>query len=116
MTGAIAPDLFGWNNPAHVGYPNNVPGFKGERGGPSQQAAHIVAPVVNKRRAAALACLKASPVSLTADEVAERLGLSPLACRPRIAELRANGLIEPDAIRGKSSTGMSCHRWKVVSQ
>lgn len=50
----------------------------------------------------------------TADEVAEALKESPLSVRPRVAELKASGLLIETGIRRKSSTGRSSHVWKAA--
>ena len=50
----------------------------------------------------------------TADEVAETLKENPLSIRPRVAELKAAGLLVETGIRRKSSTGRSSHVWKAA--
>ena len=50
----------------------------------------------------------------TADEVAEALSENVLSVRPRVAELKASGLIVETGARRKSSTGRSSHVWMVV--
>lgn len=50
---------------------------------------------------------------LTADEIAYRLGESPLSIRPRVAELHKQGLIEPTGERRKSSGGRPSHVWRL---
>lgn len=50
----------------------------------------------------------------TADEVAEALEESVLSIRPRVAELKAAGLIVETGVRRRSSTGRSSHVWRVV--
>lgn len=50
----------------------------------------------------------------TADEVAEALSENVLSVRPRVAELKAAGLIVETGVRRKSSTGRSSHVWRVV--
>lgn len=50
----------------------------------------------------------------TADEVAIALGEPFRAVQPRVAELRAKGLIEPTGIRRQGSGGGMAHVWKIV--
>lgn len=50
----------------------------------------------------------------TADEVADAMKESPLSIRPRVAELKAAGLLIETGIRRKSSTGRSSHVWKAA--
>lgn len=50
----------------------------------------------------------------TADEVAEALEESVLSIRPRVAELKAAGLIVETGVRRRSSTSRSSHVWRVV--
>lgn len=49
--------------------------------------------------AACVRVLRASKDGLTADEIAERLGVSILSVRPRITELKRGGLILDTGIR-----------------
>jgi len=51
---------------------------------------------------------------MTADEIAAELGESPFSIRPRITELRKQGLIEPTGERRKSSNGRMSHVWRLV--
>lgn len=54
--------------------------------------------------------------NLTADEVAERLGASPLAVRPRISELHKRGLIEDTGeLRLNLVSGRAASVWCVTS-
>lgn len=53
-------------------------------------------------------------IHVTADEMAELLGEPPRAIQPRVAELRAQGLIEPSGIRRKGSGGGTAHVWRWV--
>jgi hypothetical protein len=48
---------------------------------------------------------------LTADEVAQRLKLSPLTARPRVAELNKLGLIRDSGIRRKNHSGRTAIVW-----
>lgn len=51
--------------------------------------------------------------SSTADEIAEIVGETVLAIRPRLSELKKLGKIEPTGERGKNASGQSAHRWRV---
>lgn len=51
---------------------------------------------------------------LTADEVAERLGLSVLSVRPRVCELSALGSIYDSGERRKNASGRSAIVWRPV--
>jgi DNA-binding transcriptional ArsR family regulator len=58
-----------------------------------------------------LAVLAAAPSGFTADEIAERLGESVLAVRPRVSELFHAGLIEKTGERRRNQSGLSAHVW-----
>ena len=91
------------------GYPDR-PGFK-ERGGTSQEAAQNLGTVAGMR-AAVLAEIRRVPS--TADEVAEKLGLSSLSVRPRCSELRHFGKIVYSGKRRKNAvSGVSAAVWMV---
>jgi predicted ArsR family transcriptional regulator len=51
---------------------------------------------------------------LTADEIAERLGIDRLAIRPRCSELRKRNLIEPTGERKPNASGASAHCWRAT--
>lgn len=51
----------------------------------------------------------------TADEVAERLGLSILAVRPRITELFRQGVITETGERRENHSGRRAKVWKVAA-
>jgi DNA-binding transcriptional ArsR family regulator len=59
-----------------------------------------------------LAVLAAAPSGFTADEIAERLGESVLAVRPRVSELFHAGLIEKTGERRRNHSGLCAHVWK----
>jgi predicted ArsR family transcriptional regulator len=91
-------------------YPNGL-GYK--EGDTSKEAAQTFAPRARVLRDRALAYISANP-GRTADQIAEALGESVLAVRPRISELRKSNLIV-NAGRGTNSSGMSAHRWRVAT-
>ncbi len=89
------------------GYPMDA-GFK-ERGGTSQDAAEIMGSVVGMREAV-LSIIRTHPS--TADEVAEKLGLSILSVRPRVSELRRFGKIVKNGQRRKNAiSGVKAAVW-----
>lgn len=97
-----APDLFDYADR----YPH-VPGYK--RRDTARQAAEEVKPKAPTLRAQCLEIL--TDASLTADEVAERLGKSILSIRPRITELAARGLIRDTGERRPNLSGKSAIVW-----
>jgi predicted ArsR family transcriptional regulator len=90
-----------------------APGFKSR--GTSRMAARRIAPHATALRDRVFDFLKANyPAAFTADEVADRLGVSILSVRPRLSELRRSGLIEPTAERRKNKSGMLARCWRAV--
>jgi predicted ArsR family transcriptional regulator len=95
-----------------VTYPDS-PGFKSR--GTSSVAARRITPHAEALRDRVFSFLKANyPAPFTADEVADRLGVSILSARPRLSELRRSALIEPTAERRKNRSGLSAHCWRAV--
>jgi hypothetical protein len=99
------PNLFDW--PDRQRYPA-APGFK-ERGGTSQEAAEAIEPRANTLRAKALAALELR--ALTPDEIADALGESVLAIRPRVTELFNLGRIEWTGEKRTNASGMRAKVW-----
>lgn len=91
-------------------YPS-TPGFK--IGGTSKEAASKTAGRTEMLRARVVATLTDTIDGLTADEVAFRLKETVLSIRPRLAELRAMGSIEPTGERRTNVSGMSAAVWRV---
>jgi hypothetical protein len=90
---------------ALMSYPNS-PGFKSR--GTSSMAARQISPHAMALRDRVHAFLEANyPASFTADEVADRLGVSFLSVRPRVTELLRQGMIIKTAARRKNASGMS---------
>jgi predicted HTH transcriptional regulator len=89
-------------------YPH-APGFK--RDGTSKLAAEESKPEASYLRAACLDCIRRDPA--TADEVAEWLGRSVLAVRPRLSELVAQGKIEETGKRRRNASGKLAAVWRV---
>lgn len=86
-------------------YPN-APGFKSY--GTSELAAREVAPTAQILRVKVLDLLRTQ--SLTADECASALGVSPFACRPRLTELYKGGLIVSTGEKRRNVSG----KWAMV--
>lgn len=96
-------------------YPD-APGFKGERNGPSEQAAKVIALGVTGRRAEVLDYLRTRATRPeTADEIAAQLNRSILSIRPRVAELHKLGLVEAAPQRGTNLSGMTAHCWRATA-
>lgn len=95
--------------PTPSGHPYPTPsglGDKDDGAGPQtgREAAAKAALTSAEVRAQALDLItKAGADGLTADEVAEKLGLDELSVRPRISEMKKKKLIGPNGERRKSS-------------
>lgn len=98
-------DLFAYAD----AYPT-APGHK-EIGGASQRAADDIKPRASVLRDRCLAALSRRP--MTADEIAEVLGESVLAIRPRISELFRLGLAHKTPARRPSSNGKPQTVWSI---
>lgn len=79
----------------------------------SRGAARTMVPSAAIIRTRVLACLRASPIPLTADEITECLGLDPFTVRPRISELRNDGKIRDSGQRRPGHRGRSQAAWEV---
>lgn len=101
------PDLFSFEPPKT--YPES-PGFK--VGGTSQEAAESMDESSDTLRMRALAILQRE--RLTSDEVAERMGRSILAVRPRVTELHKLSLIRDTGERRKNASGRRANVWVAV--
>jgi predicted ArsR family transcriptional regulator len=94
-----------------MSYPNS-PGFKSR--GTCNSAARRSAPHAEALHERVFAFLKANhPAAFTADEVADRLGVSFLSVRLCLSEVRRRELIEPTAERRKNKSGMSAQCWRA---
>jgi hypothetical protein len=89
-------------------YPH-VPGFKARS--TSKDAAEAVGSRAVALRSAVLTQITAS--AATADEVANRLGESVLAIRPRVSELSRMGKIMDSGLRRANASGKSAIVWVV---
>ena len=92
-------------------YPSE-PGVKTHATETSQQAACAIKPDAFTLRQKCLAALKGA--AMTADEVAELLGVDRLAIRPRLSELNAMRKIEATLFRRKNNSGKKAVVWCVV--
>jgi predicted ArsR family transcriptional regulator len=89
-------------------YPQ-APGYRQRE--TSRAAAEHITPCAKTLRDKALQALSEP---LTADEVAERLGVSILAIRPRVTELAKLGKVEDSGTRRKNSSGRPAIVWVVA--
>lgn len=94
-------------------YPS-APGWKTESVETSRQAAFSVKAEARTVRANCLAALRGA--AMTADEVADLLTLSVLTVRPRVAELKTQGLVEATVERRLNVSGKSAVVWKAVER
>lgn len=90
-------------------YPN-TPGFKAR--GTSEDAADSMAASAPHLRWMALEWLK--QFSMTSDEVADRVGVTPFAMRPRITELKKMGLLVCIG-RRKNKSGRNANVYRTPS-
>jgi hypothetical protein len=81
--------------------------------GPSNLAGDRVRPVTITLRDRVMAVLRRVPSGLTADEIADRCGVSLLAIRPRVAELNKGGHIEDTGVRRFNASGAKAAVWRV---
>ena len=86
------------------------PGSKDKDTG--REAAEAIAPRAPGLRALVLRSLVIHG-PMTADETAEKLGLSPFAIRPRFTELLRDQLIVDAGYRRPSVTGRSAKVWRL---
>ncbi len=90
-------------------YPN-APGHRNV--GTSIAAADALAPKLGRlQRLAHEAIREAGLAGLTADELAERLGMDRWSIQPRTSELRRKGLIRDSGRRRPNSTGKMAIVW-----
>lgn len=89
-------------------YPNQ-PGFRRAR--TSRAAAEAMKERAPTLRDRVLALLKVE--DLTADEAAEKLAKTVLSIRPRVAELKAKGLIFDSGFVRRNNSGVNAIVWRV---
>lgn len=81
----------------------------------SVAAAEALAPRLGRlQRMAQRAIRAAYPGGLTADELADRLGLDRYSIQPRTSELRRKGLIRDSGLRRPNATGKQAIVWIAV--
>ena len=81
-------------------------------GGTSEEAAKKIHAA--RLQKAALRVLQTHPGGLTADEIAAELGESILSIRPRVSELKRQGLVEKTRERRRNHSGMSASVWRAT--
>lgn len=89
-------------------YPS-APGWKEAE--TSRAAAKSVASECGHLQRLCFRAIKGSVSGLTADECAERLGISILSARPRLTELKAQGLIEDSGLRRANASSRKAKVW-----
>ena len=100
-------DLFGWK--PTLRYPN-APGHRNVE--TSIAAATALAPKLGRlQRMAEAAIRDAGAHGLTADELAERLGLDRWSIQPRTSELKRKGLIRDSGRRRLNASGKMAIVW-----
>jgi DNA-binding NarL/FixJ family response regulator len=84
--------------------------------GPSNEAGAAIRPKTTTLRDKVLCVLRRVPSGLTADEIAERCGVSLLAIRPRVTELNKAGAIEDTGLRRKNIvSGAKAAVWRICA-
>lgn len=78
----------------------------------SRAAAASIAPSAARVRSMVLNAIRAS-AGLTADEAADRLGMSVLTVRPRVSELGKAGAIVDAGVRRANQSGRKAIVWRV---
>ena len=91
-------------------YPS-APGFKEPT--TSREAAVAMKPKAATLRAGVMACLRANPDGLTADECAEKMGESVLSVRPRVTELKEIGAIVATGTKRENASGLMAKVWCI---
>lgn len=96
-----------------MGYPQE-PGWKATDTETSQKAAESVANEAVFLRVDCMNALRGQ--TLTADEVAQKIGRHVLSVRPRMSELRARGLIVPTGKRRRNASGKTAVVWATAPE
>lgn len=84
--------------------------------GPSNIAGARTKPRVITLKDKVLTVLRRYPSGLTADEVAEFCGAPMLAIRPRVSELKNDGLIEDTGKRRKNASSHIATIWRIKQE
>lgn len=94
-------------------YPD-TPGHKGD-GGTSREAADAMQEHCGRLQRMALGAIReAGETGLTADELAERLGVTRWTIQPRTSELRRKHLIQDSTQRRRNVTGRRAIVWTAT--
>lgn len=101
----VATDLFEWQRDSFQ-YPE-APGARDTD--TSRSAAKSMVDLASTLRGQCLAALRT--LHLTADEIAEAVGASVLAIRPRVTELRMQGLVFDSGHRRPNASGRKAIVW-----
>jgi predicted ArsR family transcriptional regulator len=96
-------------------YPSH-PGFRTGSPETSEEAAIAIAPLARNHRDKVLAFLKTIyPEARSSDQIADAIGLSHYAVRPRTSELFADQKIERTNDRTKNGNGRSVVLWRAAA-
>jgi hypothetical protein len=99
---------------ASIRYPNH-PGSRTGSPETSEEAAIAIAPLARNHRDKVLAFLKAVyPEARSSDQIADAIGLSHYAVRPRTSELFADQKIERTNDRTKNGNGRNVVLWRAA--
>lgn len=90
----------------------NNAGFKARE--TSESAANAIAPKAGSIKEKVLRVYHGSPFPLTADEVAEALGLEFISVRPRVTELGNDNRLKDSGIRRKGRFGREQIAWELA--
>lgn len=104
MTGSMKDLLGGAPYPASPGYKEPTT---------SKEAAAKMRGRAKTLRERALEAIRGAPAGMTADEVAQGLGETVLAVRPRISELNAEGSIYSSGVRRTNLSGLKAKVWRA---
>lgn len=84
--------------------------------GTSAEAARHIKPSVKIIRARITDYMRRFARPVSADDVAEGIGMSILSVRPRFSEMRTDGLIEQSGERGINASGRTCALWVLAKR
>lgn len=90
-------------------YPSS-PGYR--ENDTSRAAAESMKPTAAYLQSKCLKALAKGP--MTADEVADDIGETPFATRPRLTELKLAGRIVDDGTRRRNASGRSAKCWRLA--
>lgn len=88
-------------------------GWKGQP--TSREAAEKAAPGAAMIRDQIISMMRANSRAMSADEIAEALGLSILSVRPRVSELARAGKLVNSGQRAINRSGNTAARWKLTA-